>query len=126
MSDGTMPPEWRPDRARFVLSLFPATGFVYGQVDPGSPGAWRRAPYYDALRSMAKRLQDQRRLLVMFLGDEATLVTPGEPLPLGKMTAEDDFRIERVDGPNGPTWRATKVPKSAAASDGTLSVRASG
>ena len=54
-----------------------------------------RAPYYDALRSMAKRLLEERRLLVMFVGDEATLVTPDEALPLGRMTAEDNFRSSR-------------------------------
>jgi hypothetical protein len=45
----------------------------------------------------------------MFVGDEATLVMPDEALPLGKMTAQDNFRIEQVFGPKGPTWRATKV-----------------
>ena len=76
MTDGAMPAEWRPDRARFVLSVYPSNGFVYGQVDPGSPAAWRRAPYYDRLRAMAKALLDERRHLIMFVGDEATLVMP--------------------------------------------------
>jgi hypothetical protein len=126
MTDGTMPAEWRPDRARFVLTVYPGNGFVYGQVDPGSPGAWRRAPYYDALRSMAKRLADERRLLVMFVGDEATLLTPDEAVPLGRMTPEDDFKIEQISGPTGSTWRVAKAPKAKApkdeapAADGTL------
>ena len=109
MTDGTMPDEWRPDRARFVLTVYPTNGFVYGQADLGSPGAWRRAPYYDRLRAMAKALLEQRRHLLMFVGDQATLVMPDEDVPLGKMTAEDNFRIEPVFGPKGPTWRATKA-----------------
>jgi hypothetical protein len=109
MTDGAMPADWRPDRARFVLSVYPPNGFIYGQVDPGSPAAWRKAPYYDRLRAMAKSLLEQQRHLIMFLGDQATLVMPDEDLPLGKMTAEDNFRIEQVFGPKGPTWRATKV-----------------
>jgi hypothetical protein len=109
MTDGTMPDEWRPDRARFVLSVFPTTGFVYGQVDPGSPGAWRRAPYYERLRAMAKTLLEQQRHLLMFVGEQATLVMPDEDVPLGKMTAEDSFRIEPDFGPKGPTWRATRT-----------------
>ena len=87
MTDGKMPDEWRPDRAKFVLTIFPPNGFVYGQVDPGSPGAWRRQPYYDGLRAMARTLLDERRHVIMFVGDEATLVMPDEALPLGKMTA---------------------------------------
>jgi hypothetical protein len=109
MTDSKMPDEWRPDRARFVLSIFPPNGFVYGQVDPGSPGAWRRQPYYDGLRALAKTLIEERRHVIMFAGDEATLVMPDETLPLGRMTANDQFRIERVFGPKGPTWRATRV-----------------
>ena len=109
MTDAAMPAEWRPDRARFVLTVFPENGFVYGQVDPGAPGAWRRAPYYDALRTMAKTLLAQRRHLIMFVGDEATLVMPEEALPIGKMSAKDKFRIEQVFGPNGPTWRAARI-----------------
>jgi hypothetical protein len=83
MTDGTMPDEWRPDRARFVLTIYPTNGFVYGQADLGSPGAWRRPPYYERLRD--------------------------EDVPLGKMTAEDNFRIEPAFGPKGPTWRATRT-----------------
>lgn len=109
MTDGTMPAEWKPDRARFVLSVYPTNGFIYGQVDPGSPGAWRKAPYFDGLRAMAKTLLEERRHVIMFVGDQATLVMPDEALPLGAMTAEDNFRIEPVFGPKGPTWRATKI-----------------
>ena len=58
---------------------------------------------------MAKTLLEQRRHLLMFVGDQATLVMPDEDVPLGKMTAEDNFRIEPVFGPKGPTWRATKA-----------------
>ena len=104
-----MPAEWKPDRARFVLSVYPTNGFIYGQVDPGSPGAWRKAPYFDGLRAMAKTLLEERRHVIMFVGDQATLVMPDEALPLGAMTAEDNFRIEPVFGPKGPTWRATKI-----------------
>ena len=109
MTDGTMPDEWRPDKAKFVLSVYPANGFVYGQVDPGSPVAWRKPPYFDGLRAMAKALLEERRHVLMFVGDEATLILPDEALPLGKMTARDNFRIEPVFGPKGQTWRATRA-----------------
>ncbi len=109
MTDGKMPDEWRPDRARFVLSIFPPTGFVYGQVDPGAPGAWRRQPYYDGLRRMARTLIEEGRHVIMLVGDEATLVMPEEAVLLGRMASHDQFRIEQVFGPKGPTWRATKI-----------------
>ena len=84
-----MPPEWKPDRARFVLSIYPANGFIYGQVDPGSPGRmaksallrrpacdgenaarteaprhyvrWRSGDACHARRALAARQNDSRR-----------------------------------------------------------------
>ena len=109
MSDGAMLDSWRPDRAKFVLSIFPPNGFVYGQVDPGSAGAWRKEPYFSGLKRLAQSLIGERRHLIMFVGDEATLVMPGEAVPLGRMTAADQFRIEPSFGADGPTWRASKV-----------------
>ena len=58
---------------------------------------------------MAKALIEERRHVLMFVGDEATLIMPDEALPLGQMTARDNFRIEQVFGPKGPIWRATKL-----------------
>ena len=54
MTDPKVPDVWKPDRSHIVLSIFPANGFIYAQVDPGSPQAWRKAPYYDDLRRMAQ------------------------------------------------------------------------
>jgi hypothetical protein len=109
ITDGNLPEAWRPDRAKFVLSVFPPNGFVYGQVDPGAPQAWRKEPYYAGLRSLARSILDERRHVIMFIGDEATLVMPEEAIPIGRMTAQDQFRIEPAFGPKGPTWRATRV-----------------
>ena len=109
MTDASLPEAWRPDRAKFVLSVFPPNGFVYGQVDPGSAGAWRKEPYFSGLKSLAQSLLGDRRHVILFVGDQATLVMPDEAIPLGRMTAADQFRIEPAFGPNGPTWRASKV-----------------
>ena len=109
MTNGNLPDEWKPDRARFVLTIYPSNGFVLGQVDPGSPAAWRRQPDYDGLRTMARKLLEERRHVIMLVGEEATLVMPDGAIPLGRMTAADEFRIEPAFGPNGPTWRATRA-----------------
>jgi hypothetical protein len=109
MTDARMAEAWRPDRAKFVLSVYPANGFVYGQVDPGAPGAWRKEPYFGGLKNLARTLIEERRHVIMFLGGEATLVMPDEAIPLGPMTAQDSFRIEPAFGAKGPTWRAMRA-----------------
>ena len=78
MTDGALPEAWRPDHAKFVLSIFPPNGFVYGQVDPGSPGAWRREPYYAGLKSHARKLVRERRHVIMFVSDHPAGSRSGE------------------------------------------------
>ena len=98
-----MPAEWKPDRARFVLSIYPANGFIYGQVDPGSPGCVAESALFRCLAAMAKTLLEEKRHVIMFVGDQATLVMPDEALPLGRMTRRGQFphrtglRPERPD-----------------------------
>jgi hypothetical protein len=46
LQDVTMPPEWKPEISKMVLSIHPTTGFIYAQVDPGTPFAWRKEPYF--------------------------------------------------------------------------------
>ena len=61
MSDTALPDEWKPDRAKFVLSIFPGNGFLYVQVDPGAALAWRREPYYSGLKRWASANSAKRR-----------------------------------------------------------------
>jgi hypothetical protein len=109
MSDASMPAEWKPEQSKIVLTYFPGNGFLYAQVDPGSPQAWRKAPYYDQLRAWARRLNEENRHVVVFVNDSATLIMPDDAIALGPMKPSDNFRIERTFGPRGPTYSVTRV-----------------
>ena len=109
MRDPSLPEAWKPDRSHIVLSIFPANGFLYAQVDPSAPQAWRKAPYFDDLRRLAKRLNERNRHVIVFVGEVATLILPEDAVPLGKMTAEDNFRLQPAFGPNGPTYKAVRA-----------------
>jgi hypothetical protein len=76
---------WRPDRAGFVLSTGRVEGEVLILVDPDSPDAWRREPYYsqikrmsDAFRGGAPRVlvQTQGRVIVVFPETDIDLGPP--------------------------------------------------
>jgi hypothetical protein len=82
MIDASVADVWKPERSRIVLSIFPGNGFLYAQVDPGSPQAWRKQPYFDDLRRMAARLEEMNRRVIVFVGDNATLVTAQGATPL--------------------------------------------
>jgi len=104
-----MPAEWKPDQSKIVLTIFPLNGFLYAQVDPGSPQAWRKQPYYDQLKAWAGRMNERGRHVIVFVNDSATLVMPDETIMLGPMKPTDNFRIERAFGPKGPTYKVTRV-----------------
>lgn len=104
-----MPDEWKPERSKIVLTLFPGNGFLYAQVDPGSPQAWRKAPYYDQLRAWARSLIDKGRHVIVFVNDQAMLIMPEEAIALGPMKPTDNLRIERAFGPKGPTYKVERM-----------------
>ena len=108
ITEPAMSAEWKPERSKIVLSIFPGNGFLYAQVDPGSPQAWRKAPYFDQLRGWAKTLLDKGRHVIVFVNDNATLIMPQEAISLGRMTPSDNFKIEPAFGPNGPTYRVAR------------------
>jgi hypothetical protein len=112
MTDANVAEIWKPERSRIVLSIFPGNGFLYAQVDPGSPQAWRKQPYFEDLRRMATGLQELNRRVIVFVGDIATLVTPQGATPLGRMTSEESFVVEPAFGPDGPTFRAARTKAS--------------
>jgi len=114
MIDATVADVWKPERSRIVLSIFPGNGFLYAQVDPGSPQAWRKQPYFDDLRRMAARLEETNRRVIVFVGDNATLVTAQGATPLGPMNPKEHFVVEPAFGPDGPTFRVARKQTSGA------------
>ena len=43
MTESWLGPEWKPERSKIVLSIDPATRFLFAQVDPGHATAWKRS-----------------------------------------------------------------------------------
>ena len=37
-------PDWKPEKARFVLTMDAATRWLFVQADPGAAQAWRKEP----------------------------------------------------------------------------------
>src|SRR4051812_16469014 len=64
MTQSWLGPEWKPDQAKMVLSIDPATLCLFVQVDPGQPNAWKREPYYRHLKQWAAGALQQRRHVV--------------------------------------------------------------
>lgn len=73
---------WRPDRAKFVLYTERDGRRLNVVVDPASPTAWRREPYYARLKAMSQRAEEGYELVVA-IGDRRIVVFPHEDVDLG-------------------------------------------
>ncbi len=104
MTDGAMPPEWKPDRCKFVLTVDGVTRFLNVQVDPGSPNAWRAEPFQTQLRQWAAMLMQEQRFVVVFLNKSATIVLPDKDVALGVLGDGDRVVPYRQLTPRGPTY----------------------
>jgi hypothetical protein len=78
---------WRPDRAKFVLYTERDGARLNVVVDPGSPAAWRREPYYSRLKAMSRRALEGCELLVS-VGDRRFVIFPEEDVDLGVIDPE--------------------------------------
>ena len=111
MQDTTISPDWKPEISKIVLSIYPRTGFVYAQVDPGTPLAWRREPYLSGLKAMSEQLLRDRRHLLVFVKGDATLIMPTGPVPIGPMSPDDGFIVRETFTAKGRDYVAERVAR---------------
>jgi hypothetical protein len=104
MTDGTMPPEWKPERCKFVLSVDANTQFLNVQVDPGSPNAWRAEPYLGQLRRWAAQLMPAERFVMIYVNKSATVLLPDREQTLGVLADGDRLMPYRQVTPRGTTY----------------------
>ena len=82
-------PEWKPENAHFVLSIYPGANSLNVTVDPGYPAAWRAEPYIGEFRRWAAGALAQGDQVLVFLGDRVTAILPDRDVELGEIRPGD-------------------------------------
>jgi hypothetical protein len=95
-------PEWRPDTARFVMSIYPGTSALAITLDPAQPAAWRRALYERQIRRWAEIALADGAQVIAFAGERATMIFPDSDVDLGVLRPGDQIRVGR----RGFVWEA--------------------
>lgn len=108
MTESAVPAEWKPERSKMVLTVLPENGFIYVQVDPGSPQAWKKQPYYGHLHQWAADNLSKGVHVLVFVNDVATLIMPEQDLLLGPMKPTDGFSVRGKMGPAGVEYEVTR------------------
>ena len=105
--DPALADEWRPDRARFILTHASIDSPLSVLVDPAFPDAWRREPYASQLRKTARSiLEGNGTTIVVFVGAHRFLMFPDGDVVIPPHVALHEIRIERRDGLKGTKWNA--------------------
>lgn len=109
MTESWLGPEWKPERAKMVLSLDPTSRNMNVQVDPGQPNAWKRQPYYGQLKRWAAASVALRRHVLVHLDKATTVVLPDRDVMLGILTPDDRIVVRERMGPGGPTFEVEAI-----------------
>jgi hypothetical protein len=113
MTEAWLGPEWKPERAKMVLSLDPVSRHMNVQVDPGQPNAWRREPYYGQLKRWAVSSLAQKRHVLVHLNKTTTVVLPDRDVPLGAFEPGDRMVAHERMTPQGVVIEVEKVRDAA-------------
>ena len=115
-----LPMHWKPDQAKMVLTVHPKTNNIQVVVDPDLPSAWTRQPYHSQLRVLAKSNMAKGHLVIVFVGELATLVLPDQDVPLGVLTLDQVVSVMLEPGPGGGAYEIKIFARRATAGGQTL------
>lgn len=111
-TDASLPDIWKPNLSKLTAAFYPKNGFIYVQVDASSPQAWRKEPYFSTLKAWAANLLPHNRHILVFVRDQATLIMPTGPIPIGPMSPDDGFVVRETFTPSGRSFTVERVAQA--------------
>ena len=107
MADGSFDDNWRPDRAKFIMSYEPGTDRMFIVCETAFPGAWRREPFYARIKSFLTAPGMERQQVVVQTGRKVTLLARGGEFDLGEWSKGATINV--TYGKDGGATGATLV-----------------
>ena len=89
-------PEWKPDRAKFLIFTEMGGRRMVVAPDVGAPGSWRREPFYGQFKRWARVAADTNNQILVFNGKRATAILPDRDVDLGIVEVGDEVIYRRV------------------------------
>jgi hypothetical protein len=109
--DPALGQEWKPERARFILTHAHQDAPLAVILEPSAPDAHRREPYASALRETARQhLEGRGSTIVVFCGKRRSLIFPDHEIDIPDGLPLDEVRIHRMNRAGEVFWRA-EFPK---------------
>ncbi len=98
MLNPSLGPEWKPDRARFVMGTYPGTTALAVWLDPGAQGAWLKEPYYSMIKHWARIALINNTYVMVLNGNRVTVVLPTGNADLGPLETGDNIVVYNQGG----------------------------
>jgi hypothetical protein len=97
-------PEWKPDVAKFLIAVRNNGTRITAHVDPGSPHAWRREPYYSVFKQWAVKAAAQvprMHQIDVMIGERLIVILPDRDVEFGLVPEGEKIDIELTKRPDG-------------------------
>jgi hypothetical protein len=98
MRNPSLGPEWKPDKAKFVVSNL---AFLNIWVDPSVPDAWTKPPYSAQIKKWAVEGPQRGKFVLVRIGPRLIAVLPDREVDLGHIDPEALLTVSREQGPAG-------------------------
>lgn len=93
LANRTFGDEWRPDRAKFVMTEEPGTGRVFIVCETSAPGVWWRDPYYPMFKAYLALPGNERKQIVILTGKRLTVLVPQGEFDLGEWNGKKETQV---------------------------------
>jgi hypothetical protein len=117
--DPNLGPEWKPEQSRFILTIDVHIGALILTVDPGTPDAWKKEPYYSRLKMWAERAFPENKKIFISVSRKITAVLPDRDVPLGLVTDDEEITLFK-EGARYGIDRRSKLPANPANSSSPI------
>ena len=107
-------PEWKPQRAKFVLVKTEGGKHLTACVDPFYPTACRRSPYYENLKQWAiecVRRSPDLHLVNVLIASRCIVILPDREVEIGTLAHDEGIQVEMKKTYAGETLEVRKVKK---------------
>jgi hypothetical protein len=107
--------EWKPERAKFALVRTDSGRRLTALVDPGFPSAWRRSPYFEALKRWAAEAVarfPEVYLVDILIGQRCIVVLPDQEVDLGLLASDERIHLAYKNTTAGRRIEVSKVKET--------------
>ena len=104
MQDPSFGPEWKPDKAKFVVYIQANGSNLQIAVDPNFPNAWTKPPFFAQIKKWAVDGAERGEFVFVRIGGRMIAVLPDREVDMGMVAPEDRIVVSRRPGPAGLSY----------------------